>query len=205
MIHYVIPAKKGSKGLPFKNRKLLEYTLNTIPREVIPNTIISTDDEEIMNIAAEKGYTVHVRSDHSARDEAPTKEVMQEVVNDMNLVGSVVMLYLTYPKRTWKDIEKAYSWFLKQNAKSMLCKEEVKTHPFMCLYELPDNKGSQIVSHDLYRRQDYPKCFRFCHMICIFNVDELKNLNKNLYNKDTVYYTIEHALDIDSGDDLKCM
>ncbi len=204
-MNIVIPARRNSKGLPFKNRKLLEYTLSTIPKEMIPSTIISTDDEEIVNIAAEMGYTIHNRSSYSARDEAPTKEVMEEVVSDMGLTGNVVMLYLTYPKRTWKDVEKAYAWFLERDARSMLCKEEVETHPFMCLYELPNDKGGQVVSHDLYRRQDYPKCFRFCHMICIFDTDELKNLNKNLYNKDTVYYTIEHALDIDSGEDLKCM
>jgi len=39
----------------------------------------------------------------------------------------------------------------------------------------------------------------------VSQASELQKLNKNLYNKDTVYYTIEHALDIDSGDDLKCM
>ena len=66
-------------------------------------------------------------------------------------------------------------------------------------------KGKQLTPHDLYRRQDYPKCFRFCHMVCIFDANELKNLNKNLYNEDTIYYNIEHALDIDSGEDLKCI
>ena len=42
-------------------------------------------------------------------------------------------------------------------------------------------------------------------MVCIFDANELKNLNKNLYNEDTIYYNIEHALDIDSGEDLKCI
>jgi CMP-N-acetylneuraminic acid synthetase len=204
-MHIVIPARRNSKGLPFKNRKLLEYTLSTIPLELRGKTIVSTDDEHIASVVSEKGFSVHNRSAYSARDEAATKEVMEEVVRDMNLVGNVVMLYLTYPKRTWEEVEKAYDWFVSTGATSMLCKEEVETHPFMCLYELPNNKGGQVVSHDLYRRQDYPKCFRFCHMVCIFEASELKKLNKNLYNKDTVYYTIEHALDIDSGDDLKCM
>jgi CMP-N-acetylneuraminic acid synthetase len=201
----VIPARRNSKGLPFKNRKLLEHTLSTIPKDLIPSTIISTDDEEIAYIGRKRGYRIHSRSEYSSRDEAPTKEVMEEAVRDMGLRGNIIMLYLTYPKRTWKDVENAYYWFLTKKAKSMLCKEEVETHPFMCLYELPNNKGGQVVTHDLHRRQDYPKCFRFCHMVCIFDSAELKNLNKNLYNKDTIYYNIEHALDIDSGEDLKCI
>jgi CMP-N-acetylneuraminic acid synthetase len=201
----VIPARRNSKGLPFKNRKLLEHTLSTIPKDLISSTIIATDDEEIAHIGRKRGYRIHSRSEHSSRDEAPTKEVMEEVVRDMGLRGNIIMLYLTYPKRTWKDVENAYYWFLTNNAKSMLCKEEVETHPFMCLYELPNNKGGQVITHDLHRRQDYPKCFRFCHMVCAFDANELKNLNKNLYNQDTIYYNIEHALDIDSGEDLKCI
>ena len=201
----VIPARRNSKGLPFKNRKLLEHTLSTIPKDLISSTIISTDDEEIAYIGEKRGYKIHSRSEYSSRDEAATKEVMEEAVRDMGLRGNIIMLYLTYPKRTWKDVENAYYWFLTNNAKSMLCKEEVETHPFMCLYELPHNKGDQVVTNDLYRRQDYPKCFRFCHMVCIFDANELKNLNKNLYNEDTIYYNIEHALDIDSGEDLKCI
>ena len=201
----IIPARRNSKGLPFKNRELLELTLSTIPQSLICNTIISTDDEGIARVGMDRGYTIHSRSEYSARDTAPTKEVMEEVVKDMNLSGPLVMLYLTYPNRTWKDVEKAYDWFIENGGKSMLCKEAVETHPFMCLYDLPQNKGSQVVTHDLYRRQDYPKCFRFCHMVCIFYAEELKNLNKNLYNKDTIYYSIEHALDVDSKEDFECI
>ena len=49
MIHYIIPARKGSKGLPFKNRKLLHHTLNTLPSDVLSQVIVSTDDEFIIN------------------------------------------------------------------------------------------------------------------------------------------------------------
>tara|TARA_R110000744_G_scaffold26256_3_gene64739 strand:+ start:167 stop:781 length:615 start_codon:yes stop_codon:yes gene_type:complete len=204
-MNIVIPARRNSKGLPFKNRKLLEYTLKTIPRDLVSSTIISTDDEEIVSIGIKSGYKIHNRSEYSSRDEAATKEIMEEVVRDMELTGPIVMLYLTYPKRTWKDVENAYYWFLMNNAKSMLCKEEIETHPFMCLYELPGNKGGQVVTNDLYRRQDYPKCFRFCHMVSIFDAEELKDLNKNLYNQDTIYYNIEHSLDIDNKEDFKCI
>jgi CMP-N-acetylneuraminic acid synthetase len=201
----IIPARKGSKGLPLKNRRLLEHTLDTIPEEALQNTFVSTNDEEIEKIARQRDCNIHLRSDESARDESSTRDVLKEVVKDCGLDGNVVMLYLTYPNRTWKQVGDAYSWFKKKRAKSMLCKEAVSTHPFLCLYELEGSKGDQIISHDLYRRQDYPRCFEICHMICIFNVKELKNLNKNLYNKDTVYYKIERALDVDTEKDFICI
>ena len=51
MIYYVIPARKGSKGLPFKNRKLFDITAKTIPDDAKPHTIVSTDDEHISELA----------------------------------------------------------------------------------------------------------------------------------------------------------
>ena len=44
----VIPARKGSKGVPFKNRKLLNHTLKIIPEFLKKDIIITTDDEEII-------------------------------------------------------------------------------------------------------------------------------------------------------------
>ena len=41
---FVIPARRNSKGFPFKNRKLLDYTINEIPIELHEKTIISTDE-----------------------------------------------------------------------------------------------------------------------------------------------------------------
>ena len=46
---FVIPARKGSKGLPGKNRILLKYTIDTIPKDYHKKVIVSTDDIEIIN------------------------------------------------------------------------------------------------------------------------------------------------------------
>ena len=114
------------------------------------------------------------------------------------------MLYLSYPERQWEEIEKAIS-FLKsvKDIRSLLCKKEIKTHPWLCLIEEGENFGKQIVEHNLYRRQDYPKCFEISHYISIFYASEVQFLNKNLYNSKTVFYPIEEKVDVDSFNDLK--
>tara|TARA_Y100001938_G_C8047192_1_gene409601 strand:- start:79 stop:702 length:624 start_codon:yes stop_codon:yes gene_type:complete len=203
MIHYVIPARKDSKGIPFKNRRLFEYTAKTIPKKEYNNVIVSSDDEHILLTAKEYGFKTHIRSQDSASDESSTKDFMSEIINDMSLVGDICMLYLTYPQRTWKDVCEAYVFFNQLEAKSLLCKEPLQTHPYVCLYELDNSKGSQVISHDLCRRQDYPKCFKICHKIAILKHDEIKKLNSNLYNKDTVYFSIDKTLDVDEYSDLK--
>ena len=48
-IFFVIPARRDSKGFPFKNRKLLDLTISQIPNELHNKTIVSTNDEEIIH------------------------------------------------------------------------------------------------------------------------------------------------------------
>ena len=203
--HIVIPARKGSKGYPEKNRHLLDHTIKSIPEEYMDRVIVTTNDEEIINKINEtqSKCKIHRRSEESAIDTASTKECLEEVIDKFELKSDIIMLYLTYPERKWIDVIEAYEWFKGCSAKSMLCREELDTHPYLCLYDIEDNKGKQLVEHDLYRRQDYPKCFKISHMISIFNVNELKNLNMNLYNTDTVYYKIDSSLDVDYIEDME--
>ena len=63
--------------------------------------------------------------------------------------------------------------------------------------------GKQIISLDLYRRQDYPECFEVSHFVCIFQVDEISNLNKNMYNDDTYFYQISDDVDVDYESDFE--
>ena len=202
----IIPARRGSKGVPFKNRKLLPLTMETLPEKMLHKTIVSTNDEEIMKVVQEQypECTIHARSEQSCRDESSMKECAVEVVNDLNIrYEHVAILYLTYPERTWDQVEGAYKWFRDNLGKSLLCRQEILSHPFLCFYELPDGKGSPVVRHDLHRRQDYPSCFHVRHMISIFKPNELEKLNENLYNDDTLFYEIDKTLDVDTEDDIK--
>ena len=83
----------------------------------------------------------------------------------------------------------------------MLCRIPLLESPFLCMIE-DGMKGRQIIKHDLYRRQDYPKCFRISHYVAIFKSGEVRKLNKNLYNNETYYYKIQDKLDIDELENL---
>ena len=85
----------------------------------------------------------------------------------------------------------------------LLCKKDIKgTHPYLYMFDLGDNKGKQLIEHNLYRRQDYPKVFELSHFISIFKVSELDNLNNNLYNDETIFYQINNVIDVDTVNDL---
>jgi len=205
-VKIVIPARRGSKGVPFKNRILLEHTLNIIPDSLKGDVIISTDDDFIIEKAKEYKVKAVRRSDKLSSDEASVKDVLINLIKNENIgcQQTIIMLYLTYPERTWEEVESILSFFNDNDAKSVLCKKEVKTHPHMCMFEAADGlRGEQVVRHNLYRRQDYPKCFEISHYMCAIKASEVNNLNKNLYNEDTFFYQIEDKIDIDYKKDLE--
>jgi CMP-N-acetylneuraminic acid synthetase len=206
MRYFVIPARRNSKGLPFKNRKLFPLTADTIPREELKNTVVSTDDEEIRSLALKTGMAIHDRSAGVSDDTASTTDLMKEVATNFEWKDEddVIMLYLTYPQRTYQDIENIYSFYKSKNGNTLLCKQEATTHPYMCYYDLPDNKGMRVINHDLYRRQDYPECFFVSYFVAIFKVGFLKLLNKNLNHPQTLFYPLPYdSIDVDTQEDLE--
>jgi CMP-N-acetylneuraminic acid synthetase len=200
----LIPARRNSKGLKFKNRRLFDFTVSEIPEEYLKKTYVSTDDEEI-KARALKICNVHDRTTAVSNDAASTLSLVKQFKRDFSLTRDeiVVMLYLTYPERAFNEVLDAVRFFEENNLKSLLCKKETKVSPYLQMYELQNGKGKQIIEHDLYRRQDYPKTFEISHYISIFKVSEIKNLNNNLYNRDTHFYEIEEKIDVDSKEDLE--
>lgn len=199
---YVIPARRGSKGCPGKNRKLFPFTYEQIPAAFREKTIVTTDDEDVLRQAKEMNCLARSRA--LSGDSVSIKPVMEDVVTKFSIApdDTIVMLYLTFPTRTWREIQGALMFFRRVGASSMLCRKPVKTHPYLCI--LPDGiRGRQLIEHDYYRRQDYPEVMEICHFVAIFQAAELQRLNRNLYNDDTVYYTIRDCVDVDTEADLR--
>lgn len=195
----VIPARKGSKGIPHKNRKLMGYTLEIIPDSLKNNVIIATDDEFIMD--KYRDYNIFKRSDKVSMDHSSTKSLFLEM-RDHIKTPNIIMLYLTYPERSIEHVLNAVEFYEKNKATSLLCSKKPKTSPFLMMYKDGIN-GRQIIQHNLYRRQDYPICFEISHFISIFKTKEVDNLNNNMYNKDTIFFPVDDFIDIDTTKDLE--
>ncbi len=204
MVWYIIPARRGSKGFPFKARTLIEYALKNFPKEIDSNIILTTDDEYIIDRVKDRDFNILIRDPAKAADTTSMKEVMLDVIDKFEIDSDddIVLLYLTYPERKFNDIQEAYKYYIDNNYLSILGKKEPKTHPYLCLFETGD-KGKQLIDHDLYRRQDYPKCFELSHSICIFKVSEIDKLNNQLYYDDTVFYQTPDFIDVDYKKDLE--
>ncbi len=205
---FIIPARKGSKGFPGKNRKLFRYTADIIPSERRKQTIVTTDDEMLLSAATLFGFHPFVRQDHLCTDEANVRDVLLDVIRKTQMYQKdiIVMLYLTYPERSWKQVVQAHKFFKDNRAKSLLCREELsdsEVHPYCWFYDNKNIYGRQIVEHDLYRRQDYPQMFKASHFIFMAYADEIEKLNKNLWNRNTVFFPISNTVDVDNVKDFE--
>lgn len=207
MIYYVIPARRNSKGLPFKNRKLFEYTFNTLSDDDKKKTIVTTDDEYIQDIVEKSNANLLRRSKNLSQDHTSHLLVLEDVINQFGFKEDdiIIYLYLTYPQRTKENIDNALKFFYDKKCRSLLCKKETKVTPYLIMYELSDHRGEKVIDSDLWRRQDYRKCFERSHFIVIFYVGELKNMNDFLWNKETKFFPIDDIIDVDSEKDLENM
>jgi len=200
---FFIPARKGSKGLPLKNRKLFSSTISSIPLKYKKNIVVSTDDEEIIRVCKETNVSCYERSSALSDDYSSVKDVLLDFKKQYKIKddAEIILLYLTYPERTWDEIKSAYHSFLNRKITSLLCKKDIKTNPYLCMFE-HGLCGTQVIKHDFYRRQDYKPIFEISHYIGIFRAGEIVKLNKNLYNENTFFYKISNVIDIDTSDDL---
>lgn len=84
----IIPARGGSKGIPRKNIKLLSgkpliaYTIEgAMNSQYIDNVVVSTDDEEIAEVAKIYGANIIIRPQALAEDHVPLDPVVYHAVN----------------------------------------------------------------------------------------------------------------------------
>lgn len=201
----LIPARAGSKGWVRKNLKLFTHTADIIPEQYRKRVIVTTDDVQIMALCEDYGFKVHHRDENLAKDNTDTKSTIVSVLDQLDYKPSdtFIMLYLTYPSRTWDDIQMMYNKFINSKSRSMLCRQPVRTHPYLTMYPGDNDTGKLVVDHHAYQRQQYPECFEISHYICMFRAKELSKLGKNMYNKQTKYYPIDRVMDIDSESDYK--
>lgn len=113
-----IPARGGSKGVYKKNiqklngHPLIAYTIcSSLECDLIHKTIVSSDDNDILDYAKEYGAEVLKRPKHLANDSSPTEPSIQHAVNKIEKSNFkpdfIILNQPTSPFRLVKDLKKA--------------------------------------------------------------------------------------------------
>ena len=214
----VIPARGGSKGLPGKNIKMLNgkpliaYSIESaLESKFIDRVIVSTDDEEIAEVALKFDAEVpFLRPKELSEDNSKSIDNFIYTIDKLNesekRIDSFIVLQPTSPLRKSKHIDEAISLFHKKNALSVVSVVES---------QIPLNWHKKILDSgvlvDYFKncvnnqnRQEGEKLFLPNGAIYIFDFLTLKN-NYNYYNEKTYPYIMNEidSLDIDTLMDFK--
>ena len=158
----IIPLRKGSKGIPGKNKKkllgrpLFSWVLGAAIFSDLDEVYVFTDDEEILNyVEKEYHWTTKVkgllRDDVNANDTASTESAILEFAEKINYnFDMLCLLQATSPLTTAENINEAIVNMYVPNNVSVL--SVVKTHRFTW------NSDGTPQNYDVFnrpRRQDF--------------------------------------------------
>lgn len=213
----IIPARGGSKGVPKKNirplagKPLIAHSIEQAKEsKYISRVIVSTESEEIAEIARGWNAEVIKRPEELARDETPIIDVIMHLLDYLRkeekyIPDIVVLLQPTSPLRKCKDIDNAIELFLNnQNCLSLISVTEFDHPPFWALKI--ENGYLSPMFHERYlkiRRQDLPKAYRPNGAIAI-STPEVLYRYKTFYTPRTIAYIMspERSVDIDTEFDF---
>ena len=141
----IIPAKGGSKRLRRKNilnlgnHPLLGWAINSaLESKVIDKLIVSTEDDEISEVASIYGAEVPFkRPKKLSKDPASVVDVALHAIfkidKDLTKFDKIIILLPTCPFRTGKDISNAFDLFLKTKSQYLMSVSEYPHSPFSAM------------------------------------------------------------------------
>lgn len=174
----IIPARGGSKGLPRKNvrklagKPLIAHTIeHANSAQEVSRIIVSTDDQDIADVAKQYGAEVVIRPEELATDTATSETALLHVLDYLYKHESykpdlVVFLQCTSPVRKPEDIDEAVRLLVRQEGDSL-----VSVTPWHGFIWRQEDGGGQSVNFNYMqrpRRQQLQKEFRENGSIFIF-------------------------------------
>jgi N-acylneuraminate cytidylyltransferase len=207
----IIPARKGSKGIPGKNKKLLcgkpliQYTID-IAKALFPYEIISisTDDKDIQLIAEKSGLKVpFLREEKYSGDKTSGREVILYELSKQNReITTIIYLQPTSPLRTTENLKEAIEQY-NDGMDMLVSVVESKINPFHNFF-FEDNHGflKPFSQNQVTNRQDSPKYYQFNGAIYIINSTSIGEKEMNQFDKITKYVMNKfESIDIDDDFD----
>ena len=214
-ILFLIPARKGSKGLPKKNimpfgeTTLIERAVNQAKSCAKANDVIclSTNDEVAIEIVEKMGVDVPFkRPEELATDKSSMEEVIRHALQFYAHLGEnfdcVVLLQPTSPLRDINDINAVISCF-DGNQEMIVTVKKSKENPYFNLFE-ETILGKLIKSKngDYKTRQQLPKCYVLNGAVYLISTNTLKQKSmSDIKFLDKVEMPAERSIDIDTKSD----
>ncbi len=196
----LIPARKGSKGIPNKNlinlcgKPLISYAIEASKQSAVDETWVSSDSDEILNVSKNLGAKTIKRPSKFSDDNATSESALLHFAEKVDF-NILVFIQCTAPLIKYQDINKGIDKIKKFD--SVLSVSE--THQMFW-----DEKGPLYDINNRLRRQNSRK--RYLETGSFF-ITSKKNLlkfkNRLSGNIGFVEIPKYRSFDIDNDNDIK--
>ena len=210
----IITARGGSKRIPKKNIKefcgkpIIAYSIEAaISSELFDEVMVSTDSEEIAEIAKKYGASVpFMRSAETSNDYATTNDVLIEVFNEYKKRGQefdiAVCIYPTAPFVTADKLRRAIDMVEKDGADAVTPVVQFSFPPQRAFIIRDNALEYQYPENAKVRSQDLEPLYHDCGQFYVMRPDII--LNHRPAGKRIPYVISElEVQDIDNEDDWK--
>lgn len=210
----IIPARGGSKRLPRKNvldlcgKPLIAWSIEAgLNSKYIDKVVVTSDDDEILEVSKKFGAETINRPDELASDTATTFDAIKHTIDNLEKYDYIVLLQPTSPLRNKKHIDEAIELLEEKNADAIIGVCEMDHSPLWSntLDESLSMKGflrDEVLNK---RSQDLDKFYRINGAIYICKTDKLLE-EKSFFLKDNIFaYVMDRksSVDIDEQIDFK--
>ena len=213
----IIPARGGSKGLPRKNilelsgKPLIAWTIEeSIKSRYINKTVVSSEDEEILEVSKKYGAETIKRPYEIATDTATSESVIIHTLEYLNSLGEVfdivILLQPTSPLRNKKHIDEAIDIMLNDDVDTVISVMRID-NKILKSFTMTKEGYLDTISSNKYpfmRRQDLPNTYTSNGAIYISKVEYILK-NKIFFSKKTIGYEMNtlDSIDIDNVNDME--
>ena len=212
----IIPARGGSKRIPHKNiksfvgRPILSYSIKAaLESNLFDVVMVSTDSEEIADIAVQEGADVpFLRSRRNSDDFATTSDVLEEVVMEYEKMGvefdCFCCIYPTAPFVTADKLKKAYNILCKEDAEGVFSIVKYSYPPQRCIVVRDGLASFQNIEYRYTRSQDLESIYHDAGQFYFLRKSAFLQQH-DLVLKKTVPFIVDEleVQDIDNGSNWK--
>jgi len=210
----IIPARGGSKRLPRKNildlngKPLIAWSIEAgLSSKYIDKVVVTSDDDDILNLSKSLGVEILKRPDYLASDTATTFDTIKHVIEKVANYDYIILLQPTSPLRGGLHIDEAIELLENKKASAVISVCKMDHSP---LWSNTIDKSLSMVGflkdEVLNKRsQDLETYYRLNGAIYICDTDKLLE-EKSFFIKDNIFaYKMnrESSVDIDEQIDFK--
>ncbi len=214
----MINARKGSKGIPNKNKKifnnkpLITWTFDLVCglKDFFIDIVLSTDDKEIITISKEKGFIIPIqRPVKLAGDKVLQVDVIAHALKKYESlykkkVDAIVLFQPTCPIREQKKVIECLKKFKKLKPDNLITVCKLKRNLLHSIYNMNGNylKPINKINNKGNLRQRNPIFYHRVGYLYIIKSELIKK--KVLFGSDVIGVEVDsfHSFDIDENFDF---